>query len=170
MKWTTVPEATLLRAVRDGRVSPARFVKNPAGEVMKVGQAFSPVQQQGRSVLAGIVAGALVGLAAVAAGALVAEGITYATSTREQRSIRASARRHEANGAVVAADHIGWGARPPIMGGRRADVVAVYSKHVVVEEHETIESVGRHHSVAQDADLRRWASRRREVRYRQVVT
>jgi hypothetical protein len=56
------------------------------------------------------------------------------------------------------------------MNGRIADVVAFYGNgRVVVEEHETISSAQRHHSMQQDLDLRAWAKDQRLTRYEQVV-
>lgn len=167
--WINVPQPTLLRAVRAGTVPPTTLVRSPQGATMSASDAFPPAAE-GPSPWEAFLKGALVAAAAVGAALVVKEGVTYVTSTREQRSIRASARRHEASGALVEADHIGWGARPPIMGGRRPDVVAYYASRVVVEEHETIESVGRSHSVQQDRDLRKWARRKPRVKYKQIVT
>lgn len=96
--------------------------------------------------------------------------IQYISDTPEQRSIRRSAEEHERRGANVCADHIGADCVPPVVGGRRPDVYADYGNRIVIEEHETEESVGRSHSIAQDRDLRRWASRRPTTRrYKQVV-
>ncbi len=112
---------------------------------------------------------ALAGIGIYVGAKLVGEVAQYLADAPEQRSIRRSAREHAAGGAEVCADHIGWECAPPQLGRRRPDVYADYGTHVIVEEHETEASVGRTHSVGQDRDLRRWASRRSYVRYRQVV-
>jgi hypothetical protein len=108
--------------------------------------------------------------AAVVTGALLARwAYRELTMTTEQRSIRASARRHERLGRVVFADHLRGYRRPPIMGGRRPDVVATDGRTTFVEEHETFESVRRTHSAEQDRDLRRHVSPRPRTQYRLVV-
>jgi hypothetical protein len=91
------------------------------------------------------------------------------SQTAEQRSIKRSVRHHTMKGRRVVADHIGCERVPPLLGRRRPDVVAEDNGIVYVEEHETRASVNRRHSIEQDRDLRRWAARYSNVRYRQVV-
>lgn len=157
-------EAGLRRAAAAGQLPGNVLLLAPDGRQLTVAAAFAPEEfwsTLGKLALAGI--GIYVG------ARVVGEVAQYLSDTPEQRSIRTSARAHAANGADVCADHIGWECAPPKLGRRRPDVYADYGTHVVVEEHETEASVDRPHSVDQDRDLRRWASRRSRVRYRQVV-
>ena len=102
-------------------------------------------------------------------GSVIGAALQYMADTPEERSIRSSAHRHERQGATVCADHVGWDCVPPILNGRRPDVYADYGDKIVVEEHETEESVNRGHSIQQDRDLRTWTRRRPHARYHQVI-
>jgi hypothetical protein len=135
------------------------------GRLTTVQTAFAP-GESGWTTLGKVL---LAGTGLYVAAKAVAELAEYISDTPEQRSIRRSAREHARRGAEVCADHIGWDCAPPLLGRRRPDVVADYGNRLVIEEHETVESVGRRHSVEQDRDLRRWATRRSYARYRQVV-
>jgi hypothetical protein len=158
-------EAALRQAASRGLLRGGVGVMSLDGCVTTVQAAFTP-RESGWATLGKAL---LVGAGAVLVVKAAAEVAQHLSDTREQRSIRRSARRHASRGAEVCADHIGWDCAPPLLGRRRPDVVADYGDRLVVEEHETTGSVGRRHSIEQDRDLRRWASRRSYARYRQVV-
>lgn len=157
-------EAVLLRALKSGRLPPGTKLVREDGQQFHV----KPPAAKEPSLMRGVVS-----VVALAAGTAVALSVAnkvheFLTSTPEQRSIRRSARRHARRGAVVLADHVGWDAVPPITGGRRADVIALYRNRVVIEEHETKASARRTHSRDQDRELREWSARN-GARYRQVI-
>jgi hypothetical protein len=92
-------------------------------------------------------------------------------SKAERDSIERAARRLSSKFPVVCADHIKAGCRPPLKNGHRPDVYAAsFDGREHIEEHETMESVGKRHSVEQDRAFRRWAARGPRRTYRQVVT
>lgn len=158
-------EADLRRDAAEGRLHGHVLLCSTDGRRMTVQAAFAPRESAwatlGKLALAGI--GIYVG------ARVVGEVAQYLADSPEQRSIRRSAREHAANGADVCADHVGWDCAPPLLGRRRPDVYADYGTHVVVEEHETEASVDRRHSIEQNRDLRRWASRRPYVDYEQII-
>lgn len=158
-------EAAIRDAAVAGHLPGNVLLRSSAGRQITVGALLAP--QESPPVAIGKLAlwagGIYLGVKAVG------EIAQHLSDTPEQRSIRNSAREHEENGAEVCADHIGWECAPPLLGRRRPDVYADYGDFVVVEEHETEASVNRRHSIEQDRDLRRWASRRPYVDYEQVI-
>lgn len=107
----------------------------------------------------------------VAAWAAVIAGggvlLKWALEDPEPRAIRKLAREKSENGAfLVFADIKGY-ARPPILNGRIADVVAYYRDGAIeVIEVENERSIERAHARGQIRDLAIWASR---SRYRSLV-
>jgi len=158
-------EAALRQAAAEGLLRGDVGLMSVDGRVTTVQIAFAPRE----SAWATLGKLALIGGGVFLAAKAVAEVAQYLSDTTEQRSIRRSARKHASRGADVCADHIGWDCAPPLLGRRRPDVVADYGDRLVIEEHETVGSVGRRHSIDQDRDLRLWAARRSYARYRQVV-
>ena len=112
----------------------------------------------------------IVGGVAIVAVNIIREILRNVVESPEQRSIKRSAERHERQGATVCADHIGWRCVPPKCGSRRPDISADYGVYTVIEEHETPLSMNRGHSIEQDRDLRRYATRQLNTTYRQIVT
>jgi len=88
--------------------------------------------------------------------------------TPHNRAVHALARKYRRRGADVRADLPGW-PRPPVVCGRRPDVVAVFGKRMVWMEVETRASVSTSHSKAQHDDLLRCAATRDNVSYRRLV-
>ena len=158
-------DAALRLAAAQGHLPGDVGIMSSDGTVTTVAAAFAP-HESGLATLGKIL---LLGVGTYLTIKTAADVLQYMSDTPEQRSIRRSARRHANRGAEVYADHIRWDSAPPLLGRRRPDVIADYGDRLVIEEHETEGSVGRRHSIEQDRDLRRWASRRPYARYRQII-
>jgi hypothetical protein len=153
--------------VASGSLEAEVAIRDEVGHVARAGDLLPTGLLSPKVSLGKILLGLVGGVAAYKVGKSIAK---FAAMTKEQKSIQRSAQRHSRKGANVCADHIEWPCRPELMGRRRADVVARYPNgRTVVEEHETPRSANRRHSIEQDRDLRRWASRKAKVTYRQVI-
>lgn len=90
--------------------------------------------------------------------------ITAPRLSRHNSGVQRAARELRWRGCHVAADHIAGETRPPILNGRRPDVLAKCGVLEVAVEVETAESINTKHSREQIRDLRRWKNRKRSRR------
>lgn len=85
----------------------------------------------------------------------------------ETAAIRNSAKKHERNGALVAADIRGW-PKPPVLNGHIPDVYANYGCWVVAEEYENDRSINSTHARRQHVAFSAWANRSARREYIQI--
>ncbi|MFA5061678.1 MAG: hypothetical protein WC526_00850 [Patescibacteria group bacterium] len=154
-------------ALSKGVLRADTVVEDTGGRRSSVGDI---VGAPGTSTLENVILGALaVGGAAAILHSIFGKKSRVGISKEERNSILRSGRVHERQGALlVCMDHVPAACPPPKVGRRRPDLVAYYDDKIVAEEHETIATVFKKHSVEQNRDLRR-ETKRCGWEYRQVI-